>query len=120
MHNSPSTDQLLQAVISFLNEVATPQLTGHAQFHARVSANALALVARDHALRGPSDAQAIALYQTLLQSDIDDLASLEAMLCRAISDTRVTSETPHLLTSLRSVTVAQLAIDQPHYSGLAI
>jgi hypothetical protein len=118
MHESPSSAQLLQAVITFLNEVATPQLTGHAAFHARVSANALALVARELAQREAGDARAVELYQALLANDNGNLQSLEAALCTAIRNGDMDTNTPHLLTSLREIASAQLTIDQPTYSGL--
>jgi hypothetical protein len=123
MHESPSTSQLLDAVIAFLNDVATPQLNGHAQFHARVSANALALIARELAGRERADAQAIAFYHQLLGKTGEaskSLEALEAAICDAIKNGDMSLKTPHLLTSLRAVTCAQLAIDQPNYSGLEL
>ena len=119
MHESPSADQLLQAVITFLNDVATPQLTGHAAFHARVSANALALVARELEQRAQGDERAIELYCAFVPPN-NNLPSLEAALCEAIRAGDFSIDTPHLLASLRVVALAQLAIDQPNYSGLAI
>jgi Domain of unknown function (DUF6285) len=123
MHESPSAAQLLQAVIAFLNDVATPALSGHAQFHARVSANALALVARELVQREAADHHAASLYSALLaQSDPDpsSLSDLEAALCEAIRTGKIDHKTPHLLASLRDVAKAQLAIDQPTYSGLSV
>jgi Domain of unknown function (DUF6285) len=123
MHESPSTAQLLDAVITFLAQVATPALTGHAQFHARVSANALALVARELAQRETGDAQAITLYNSLLgdlAAPQASLASLEAILCEAIRSGEMDQDTPSLLASLRTIATAQLEIDQPSYSGLKI
>jgi hypothetical protein len=118
MHESPSSAQLLQAVITFLNDVATPNLTGHAAFHARVSANALALVARELEQREMADARAVELYRALLVENDHDLKSLEASLCAAIQNGDLGINTPHLLASLRDIAIAQLAIDQPTYSGL--
>lgn len=118
MHESPSSAQLLQGVITFLNDVATPQLTGHAAFHARVSANALALVAREIAQRDTLDARGKQLYSALLETDTGDFESLEATLCEAIRTGELDTDTPQLLASLREVAAAQLAIDQPTYSGL--
>jgi hypothetical protein len=119
MHESPSSAQLLDAVIAFLNDVATPALTGHAQFHARVSANALALVARELSLRQAADARATELYAALLVGQKDQsLSELEAALCDAIRSGQITASTPNLLPSLREVAASQLAIDQPLYSGL--
>jgi hypothetical protein len=118
MHESPSSAQLLQAVMTFLTDVATPQLAGHAAFHARVSANALALVARELEQREAADQRAVELYRALLAKDAGELKDLEAALCVAILTGDVDITTPHLLTSLREIATAQLAIDQPTYSGL--
>ena len=120
MHESPSSHQLLEAVIAFLTDVATPQLTGHAAFHARVSANALALVARELQQRAEADARATVLYAQLLNQSGGSLADLEAHLCHAIRTGTLTPTTPRLLASLRAVASDQLAIDQPTYSGLGV
>jgi Domain of unknown function (DUF6285) len=118
MHESPSSPELLRAVLTFLTDVATPQLSGHAQFHARVSANALALVLRELESREGHDARAKSLYGALLGTEIGDLATLEADLCQAIRDGDIDVNSANLLESLREVAVGQLTIDQPSYSGL--
>jgi Domain of unknown function (DUF6285) len=120
MHESPSSPELLRAVMTFLTEVATPQLTGHAQFHARFSANALALVLRELETRDASDARARSLYGALLGTENRDLATLEADLCQAIRDDDIDMNSANLLASLREVAVGQLTIDQPNYSGLKL
>jgi hypothetical protein len=120
MHESPSSAQLLKAVIAFLTDVATPQLMGHAAFHARVSANALALVARELAQREAADMRAATLYRDLLAAETNDLKGLEAALCEAIRQGEIGMHTPHLLENLREIAIAQLAIDQPTYSGLTL
>jgi hypothetical protein len=120
MHESPSSAELLKAVMGFLSDVAMPNLTGHAQFSARVSANALALVLREIEGRAVLDQTARQLYADLLSDDQNsDLADLEARLCAAIAQGDLNAETPALLATLRQVAHAQLAIDQPNYSGLA-
>ena len=125
MHNSPSVAELLQGVTTFLNTVASLQLTEdqlseHAQFHARVSANALALVARDVAARPINEDQAIALYRDLLQSDETDLATLERAVCAHIRTGAFHLETQNLMVVLRTCAQAQLRVDQPKYSGLGV
>jgi hypothetical protein len=119
MLESPSSSQLLTAVAAFLTDVAGPSLSGHAQFSARVSANALALVGRELAGRGAADATAARLYADLLGQPADtDLAALESQLCAAIASGAMTAQTPNLLAALRHVATTQLMIDQPTYSGL--
>ena len=39
--------ELVEAVRDFLEQKAMPELKGHTAFHARVAANALAIVARE-------------------------------------------------------------------------
>jgi hypothetical protein len=120
MHNSPSTEELIASVMTFLTEVAVPQLTGHAQFHARVSANALALVARDLAARTRQESDSIARYQALLKSDESELSVLEQSLCEHIRSNAFDVKTPGLLDALRAIASAQLRVDQPTYSGLKL
>jgi hypothetical protein len=47
MQDRPTVDELLQAVIHFLDEEAVPHLTGSRQFYGRVAANALRTVQRE-------------------------------------------------------------------------
>ena len=47
MQNLPSARELLTAVREFLNNVAMPELSGRARFHARVAANVLGIVERE-------------------------------------------------------------------------
>lgn len=119
MHESPSSAELVKAVMAFLTDVAMPNLSGHAQFSARVSANALALVARELEQRAALDAKSVQLYGNLLgMPEAEDLSELERQLCDAIASGNMTKDTPELLAILRTVTQSQLSIDQPNYSGL--
>ncbi|GBF58326.1 hypothetical protein PbB2_02006 [Candidatus Phycosocius bacilliformis] len=118
MHEAPSSQELLSSVIGFLHDVAAPQLSGQAGFHARVAANALALIGRDMALRPEAEARERSLYAQLLQADDRDLPALRQQLCGAIQRGDFDLDDPALLAALRAVTEAQLAIDQPGYSGL--
>lgn len=47
MQDRPTIDELLDAVEIFLREVAMEELTGQPRFHARVAANAIAIVRRE-------------------------------------------------------------------------
>ncbi|MCR9195021.1 MAG: DUF6285 domain-containing protein [Hyphomonas sp.] len=119
MHDQPSVSELVQAVKSFIDETAGPNLTGHAAFHARVASNALATVLRDLEHRTANEAaEAARLISLLDASQSDDLASLNARLSEKIRSGELTSETPGLLEHLKATTIAQVEIDQPRYSGL--
>lgn len=118
MHEAPSSEELLGSVIGFLNQVAVPQLSGQAAFHARVAANALALVEREMAQRPAADARAQALYAALLNDTTSPLEALNKQVCAQIRLGTLACDNPALLAALREITSAQLAIDQPTYSGL--
>jgi hypothetical protein len=118
VHESPSVQELLEGVIAFLNDVATPNLTGSAQFHARVSANALALVARELTAKDDNISQTLYLYNALLGTHETDLDALQGQLSEAIRTGQFGLDTPGLMSALRTVTQAQLLVDQPNYSGL--
>ena len=118
MHEAPSSQELLGSVIGFLNQVAAPQLSGQAAFHARVAANALALVEREMALRPTADAHARALYAALLNDNTSSLEALNKQVCAQIRSGTLACDNHALLSALREITSAQLAIDQPTYSGL--
>ena len=116
MHDKPSAAQLIAAVRDFLERVAQPELSGHSAFHARVAANALAIVERELALAAEQDAAERARLRALLGGD----APLEAqnrVLCEEIRAGRKTLATPGLFEHLRATTLAKLAVDQPGYSG---
>ena len=116
MHDRPSTAQLVAAVRDFLEKIAQPQLSGHSAFHARVAANALAIVERELALGADQDAAERARLRALLGSD-GPLEAQNRELCRAIRAGEIALETPGLLEHLRATTLAKLAVDQPSYSG---
>ena len=118
MQDEPSARQLVEAVQSFLQTVAMPNLEGHAAFHARVAANALGIVARelDIAPRAePGERKRLAAL-----TGLDEGANLEDMnraLCDIIRERRVSLDDPALIDHLRKSTLTKLAIDQPQYSG---
>jgi hypothetical protein len=116
VHDRPSAAQLIGAVRDFIEKVAQPELSGHSAFHARVAANALAIVERELALGAEQDAAERERLRALLGRD----GALEAQnreLCRAIRAGEITQDTPGLLGHLRATTLAKLAVDQPGYSG---
>jgi uncharacterized protein DUF6285 len=116
VHDRPSAAQLVAAVRDFLEKVAQPELRGHSAFHARVAANALAIVERELALGAEQDAAERERLRALLGRD-DALEAQNRELCRAIRAGEITADTPGLIEHLRATTLAKLAVDQPSYSG---
>ncbi|MEL7111630.1 MAG: DUF6285 domain-containing protein [Pseudomonadota bacterium] len=119
MHDQPSVLELLQAVKSFIDESAAPQLKGHAAFHARVASNALSTAMRDLEQRPNAAAQERdGLTELLGPSDGLSLDDLNRSLSEKIKSGEMTVQTPGLLAHLKQTTMAQVEIDQPRYSGL--
>lgn len=119
MHDLPSVPELVQAVKNFIDETASPQLQGHAAFHARVASNVLATVLRDLEKRPGAEMDERARLLSLLAASGDrSTGDLNVDLSKLIQSGEMTSETPGLLAHLKETTIAQVEIDQPRYSGL--
>lgn len=113
MRTHPTADELVGAVSAFLERL-TPDLPPREAFMARVAQNALGIVARELA-QGP-DAEAAAKVQlSALLGREGSAEALTADLCQALREGAIDSETPGLLATLKAITLAQLAIDQPDY-----
>ena len=109
--------ELVEAVRAFIEQRAMPELKGHTAFHARVSANALGIVARQLA---QGDAAAASEKQGLIALLGHDgtLEDLNRELCKKIRDGAIGLETPGFADHLASTTKDKVLIDQPTYSGL--
>lgn len=119
MHDQPSISELVQAVKSFIDETAAPELKGHAAFHARVASNALATVLRDLEQRPSAEtAERAGLIALLGASEDQSIEALNRELSERIQSGDMTASTPGLLEHLKRTTMAQVEIDQPRYSGL--
>ena len=116
MYDKPDPAELVAAVREFLEKRAMPALEGHVAFHARVAANALAIVERQLGLFHEHEAAECLRLRALLGSD-GSLDSMNRELCRRIRGGDFGTETPGLLEHLRETTLAKLAVDQPRYSG---
>jgi hypothetical protein len=116
VYDPPSLAELVAAVRDFLEQHAMPKLEGHAAFHARVAANALAVVERQLRLGPEAEAAELERLRALLGHDgaLDDQ---NRELCARIRTGELGLETPGLLAHLRATTLAKLAVDQPKYSG---
>lgn len=118
MQDSPSARELLEAVSRFLTDVAAPGLPGQAGFHARVAANALAVVRRELDGRPAAEAREQAALSALLGQPGSG-EELNRLLCARLREGSLDETSPGLLALLRAVTVDQVRLDQPGYSGLA-
>jgi hypothetical protein len=118
MHDAPSAKELIEAVKSFIDKTAAPQLTGHAAFHARVASNALATVLRELDIRPAAEAAEKARLESLLGTSGESVTALNQMLCEEIRAGRMDLSTEGLLSHLKTTTIDQLSVDQPGYSGL--
>jgi hypothetical protein len=117
MMDQPSMRELVDAVREFLETRAMPELKGHTAFHARVAANALAIVSRELDQGPPSAHEELNRLRGLLRRD-GTLEELNRELCRRIRTGEFTLKTPGLANHLEKTTRDKVAIDQPGYSGL--
>lgn len=106
---------LVEAAAEFLRSIET-DLGGQKAFHAKVAANALAIVARELAQR-PAEAERAALG-SFLGHDAP-LAALRNEVCGRLRMGQLTPETPGLIDALVAATRAKVAVDNPRYSTLA-
>jgi hypothetical protein len=116
VYDRPDLVELVGAVREFLEARALPKLEGHTAFHARVAANALAIVERQLQLAPEAEASERERLRALLGRD-GSLDELNRELCAAIRAGRIGLETPGLSLHLRETTLAKLAVDQPRYPG---
>ena len=116
MYDRPEIGELVAAVREFLERRALPELEGHTAFHARVAANALAIVERQLRLGPEAETAELLRLRALLGRD-GSLAELNRELCARIRSGEIGLATPGLAEHLRATTLAKLAVDQPRYSG---
>lgn len=119
MMDQPSMRELVEAVRTFIEQKAMTELKGHTAFHARVAANALAIVTRQLERGVESDAEELASLRVLLGKE-GSLEELNRALCRAIRDGEIDILSPQLQQHLERTARAKIEIDQPNYSGLRI
>lgn len=117
MHDPPAPRELVAAVREFLEQQAVPALEGRAAFHARVAANALAIVERQLELGPAQEAAERERLRALLGDAEGTLEGLNRELCRRIREGELGPDTPGLVDHLRETTLAKLAVDQPRYAS---
>ncbi len=93
-----------------------PELEGRSAFHARVAANAVAIVERELEIGPEANAEELEGLRRLLGSD-GSLDELNRELCRRIRAREIDAAAPELADHLRSTTLTKVAIDQPKYSA---
>ncbi len=116
MSTHPTAQELIEAVIGFIETRAAPQLKDRDAFLARVAVNALATVKRELALAEHAETQAATRLRDLLGEDGDG-ATLNRRLCERIRSGDQPADAA-LFEHLRLATADQVRIDQPGYSGL--
>lgn len=117
MISQPTSIELLESVIKFIEERAAPQLKDRDAFHARVAVNALAAIKREIAGGQAAEEAQVARMAALLGHD-GDWAALNRELCDQIREGRIAPTDPILLAHLKASIIDQVRIDQPQYAGL--
>lgn len=112
MAGHPDAAELIDAVRGFLASVES-RLAGREAFHAKVAGNVLSIVARE--LRQQPETVERAALAELLGHD-GDVAALRAELCMGLREGQLDVETPGLVDSLMTATLAKLAVDNPRFS----
>lgn len=116
MMDQPSAIEIVGAVREFIEKHAIPQLTGRTAFHAKVAANALAIVSRELEKAPQSQAtEKRALEQLLGRSG--SLDELNREFCNRLRSGDLDYTNRGVADLLISSTLAKVEIDQPTYSG---
>jgi hypothetical protein len=115
MREQPTAAELIDAVAGFITNELAPTLSGRLAFHARVAANALAIVKRELEL-GPAADRADAARLAALLGMEGEPAALTEELCRRIAAGEIAGDDPALIEHLWATTLATLAVDQPGYA----
>ncbi len=114
--NRPTRDELLEAVVEFIEKRVIPKLDKHTAFHARVAANVLGILRRELA-QGPGlDAEEYERLRNLLGRQ-GSLVELNEELCRKIRSGEMDSRNEALMEHLFLTTMGKVSIDQPTYSA---
>jgi hypothetical protein len=113
VQDRPTIDELLDAVEMFLRETVTDKLEGQPKFHARVAANALAIVRRELQLDATGEAAEVARLDVLMESD-GNREQLNEQLAGLIRENEA-MDAAAVLAHLRQTAIEKLAIANPKY-----
>lgn len=116
MQDQPTAIELLAVAAHFVRNEFLPQLTGHAAFNARVTANVLDIVRRELEVAPQANARELDRLAALL-GETGELDALNRRLCERIASGAITLDTPGLADHLWETTLAKLSIDQPGYAS---
>ncbi|WP_417513423.1 DUF6285 domain-containing protein [Minwuia sp.] len=115
MQDRPTIDELLDAVQGFLRDDVVPRLEGQPRFHARVAANAIAIVRRelqnDCALSGQETERLAAI--------LDRRGSREALNAALVDEIRSEGmgDPAAVLAHLRQTALEKLSVANPRYEA---
>ncbi|QQD17925.1 hypothetical protein I6N98_16525 [Spongiibacter nanhainus] len=113
----PSDRQLLEAIRQFLKEEVQPAITDPAvAYRLKVAANSLSIVAREcEQSEALSQLEQTRFSQLLaVQGDAEEL---NRQMAQALRDGALDAADPEVLTALKEIALAKLAIDNPRYSS---
>ena len=114
----PRADELLDSVIGMLRDDNAAAGRGRAAFMATVAANSLAIVARELRLGDAMRARERSGLRVLLDRE-DELAVLRRELVEKLRAGTLALDHAGLSAWLRQTVADHIAVDQPHYAGLA-
>jgi hypothetical protein len=117
LQDRPTAAELLEAVREFVERdvMTRDDLPGRVAFHARVTANVLAIVERELTLGPELDAAERRRLADLLERD-GDLDDLTAELARRIRDGSLDDRRGAVVEHVRASVLAKLAVANPGYA----
>ena len=118
MQDSPSSSEMLTAIISLLSDRIMPKIEGHDSYALLVAINALKTVKRECDHRDEFESAEKQRLTDLLSHD-GSVSELNAELCEKIRSGDFTLNDKNVLEHLKQTAIDQVRIDQPRYSGLA-
>lgn len=115
----PDSVQLISAVKDFLRKDVATQLDPHTAFQLKIACNVLDIVAREIEQVDDLNEDSLKLLDSLLSTsnENDTLNDRYQDLCDAIRKGKIKVDDKETLSTLKHITLQQLAIDNPKYSG---
>ncbi len=110
----PNQSQLLEAISEFLKEEVSPTLQDKAlAYRMKVAINALGIAQRESEQSQTLAEVERAAYLPFVEDNGQDIS---AQLAEAISTQQLSINDPTLITALKKVSMAKMAIDNPRYA----